>query len=203
MNSRVRSRGGNGLPSTVMTSLAVTSSAGELMTRPLTVTRPCVIHSSASRREARPARATTLAMRSPDFFSRGGRGGALVEIGLALAIGAAAAERRTLCKDLAVVLVVAARPTSSPRFAARMLLPVGAAFARAGRYCVGPRRGRSNFGRSPVRTILARTRKARTFIAAAIVARIGQSAACRNCAHRHGPDGNSRSPRLLALLPRF
>ena len=51
MNSRVRSRGGNTLPSTATTSLAVTSSAGELMTRPLTVTRPCVIHSSASRRE--------------------------------------------------------------------------------------------------------------------------------------------------------
>ena len=60
------------LPSTVTTSLAVTSSAGELMMRPLTVTRPCTIHSSASRREASPARDTTLAMRSPDFFSRGG-----------------------------------------------------------------------------------------------------------------------------------
>ena len=74
MNSRVRSRGGNGLPSTVMTSLAVTSSAGELMTRPLTVTRPCTIHSSASRREASPARDTTLAMRSPDFFFARRRG---------------------------------------------------------------------------------------------------------------------------------
>ncbi len=47
------------------------SSAGELMTRPLTVTRPCVTISSASRREARPARDSTLAIRSPAFFGFG------------------------------------------------------------------------------------------------------------------------------------
>ena len=45
----------------------------------------------------------------------------------ALAICAAPAERRTFCEDFAVVLVLAARPLVT-RFAARMLLRVGAAF---------------------------------------------------------------------------
>ena len=97
------------------------------MTRPLTVTRPCVTHSSASRREASPARATTLAMRSPLFFFGSAARRPLVEVGLAFAIGAAAAERRTLGKNLAVVLVLAARPVFTG-FVARMFLPVGAAF---------------------------------------------------------------------------
>lgn len=35
------------------------------MAAPLSVTRPAAIHASASRREASPARAMTLAMRSP------------------------------------------------------------------------------------------------------------------------------------------
>ena len=158
------------------------------MTRPLTVTRPCVTISSASRREASPARASTLAMRSPDFLRlRLGARRALVEIRRALAIGAAAAEGRALCKDLAVVLVVAARPIVA-RFAARMLLPVGAAF--------GPSwRGRSNFG-----PILARTRKARAFFAARGRRASDQIAACRNCARRRGRDGNRarRDPRASA-----
>src|SRR5215467_13135594 len=50
-----------------MRSCAVTLSAGELMAFPFTVTRPAAIQASASRREARPARAITLAMRSPDL----------------------------------------------------------------------------------------------------------------------------------------
>jgi len=50
----------------------------------------------------------------------------LVEVGRALAIGAAAAERRTFCKNPAVVLVVAARPIFTG-FVARMFLPIGAA----------------------------------------------------------------------------
>ena len=48
-----------------MRSRAVTLSAGERITVPLTATRPATIHASASRREASPARAITLAMRSP------------------------------------------------------------------------------------------------------------------------------------------
>ena len=43
----------------------VTLSAGEAITAPLTATRPAAIQASASRREASPARAITLAMRSP------------------------------------------------------------------------------------------------------------------------------------------
>src|SRR5439155_1854250 len=54
--------------------------------------------------------------------------GAPVEIGLALAIGATAAKGRTLRKNLAVVLVVAARTVGGAAFAARMFLPVPAAF---------------------------------------------------------------------------
>jgi len=44
-------------------SVAVTLSAGEVIFAPLTATRPASIHVSASRREASPARAITLAMR--------------------------------------------------------------------------------------------------------------------------------------------
>src|SRR5450830_899591 len=53
------------MPSTAMRSDGVTLSAGEEITAPLTATRPAAIHASASRREASPARAITLAMRSP------------------------------------------------------------------------------------------------------------------------------------------
>src|SRR3954469_22395141 len=82
---------------------------------------------------------------------------ALVEFRLALAIGAAAPERRTFCKNLGVVLVLATRPIFT-RFAARMLLPVGAALR--------PWAVTVEF-----RAILARTRKARTLLAAPVVAR--------------------------------
>ena len=44
---------------------ASTLKAGEVSTLPLTLTRPAAISSSASRREAMPARASRLAMRSP------------------------------------------------------------------------------------------------------------------------------------------
>ena len=50
-----------------MRSRRVTLSAGEAMTAPLTETRPAAIQASAWRREASPARAITLAMRSPSF----------------------------------------------------------------------------------------------------------------------------------------
>jgi hypothetical protein len=43
----------------------VTLSAGDEMTAPFTDTRPAAIQISASRREASPARAITLAIRSP------------------------------------------------------------------------------------------------------------------------------------------
>jgi hypothetical protein len=64
-NSRVRSRARNGAPSTSIWSAAETLSAGEEITAPLTATRPAAIQASASRREVRPTRAITLAMRSP------------------------------------------------------------------------------------------------------------------------------------------
>src|SRR5580704_4645755 len=48
-----------------MRSRSVTLRAGEAIGAPLTATRPAAIQASASRREARPARAITLAMRSP------------------------------------------------------------------------------------------------------------------------------------------
>src|ERR1700724_953738 len=47
-----------------MRSRAVTFTAGDETVLPLMATRPAAIHSSASRREHRPARAITLAMRS-------------------------------------------------------------------------------------------------------------------------------------------
>eukprot|EP01037_Dinobryon_pediforme_P009594 gene9593-9671_t len=47
-------------------SFAVTFSAGDKMVTPLTLTRPSAIHCSASRREQRPARAMTLAIRSTE-----------------------------------------------------------------------------------------------------------------------------------------
>ncbi len=61
----MRSRAGSAWPSTVTRSPAATLSAGEAITAPLTATRPAAIQASASRREASPARAITLAMRSP------------------------------------------------------------------------------------------------------------------------------------------
>ena len=64
-NSRVRSRTGNGLPSTTTRSSGVTLRAGEVIFSPLTTTRPAAIQASASRRDASPARAIALAMRSP------------------------------------------------------------------------------------------------------------------------------------------
>src|SRR5262249_11306929 len=48
-----------------MRSRAATLRAGEEMTSPFTATRPAAIQASASRRDARPAPAITLAMRSP------------------------------------------------------------------------------------------------------------------------------------------
>ena len=73
IHKRVRSRGGSGSPSIVMRSSAVTLTAGEASTSPLSVTRPSAIIASASRREAMPARAMTLAMRS-SVGSGGGAG---------------------------------------------------------------------------------------------------------------------------------
>ncbi len=95
------------------------------MTRPLTLTRPCRIHSSASRREHSPARAISLAMRSPAFLAFAGAGSALapakIPIRLAFAIFAAPAERRPLLVGALASLVAA--------FAPRMLAP-GVAGAR-------------------------------------------------------------------------
>ena len=65
IQSRVRSRVGSGSPSTVMASESVTLIAGVSRTRPFSVMRPSAIIASTSRREAMPARAIALAMRSP------------------------------------------------------------------------------------------------------------------------------------------
>ena len=67
----MRSRSASGLPSTVTLSSSVTFSAAEARTLPFTRTRPAAIHSSASRREHSPARAITLAMRSPSWSFSG------------------------------------------------------------------------------------------------------------------------------------
>ena len=61
----MRSAPGSGLPSTMIRSARVTFSAGEAIFSPFTATRPAAIQASASRREQSPARAMTLAMRSP------------------------------------------------------------------------------------------------------------------------------------------
>jgi hypothetical protein len=65
-------RRGNGLPSIVMWSCDLTLTAGDLMVPPLTTTRPAAIQSSACRREHRPARAITLAMRVVSPFPESG-----------------------------------------------------------------------------------------------------------------------------------
>src|SRR5437899_2380559 len=100
-------------------------------------------------------------------------------VGRAFTIGAATAERRAFCKDLAIVFVVAARTirvaVKRSRLAARMLLPGVTAFARtlefrtilAGTIELGPLTKRP----ITVGAILARAGKSRTVIAAAILSR--------------------------------
>ena len=63
-NSRVRSIGGISTPSSSILSDVLTLKAGEVSLTPLTFTLPSAISASASRREAMPARASRLAMRS-------------------------------------------------------------------------------------------------------------------------------------------
>src|SRR5205823_2840176 len=114
--------------------------------------------------------------------------GALVEFRLAFTVSSTAAERRTFCKNLAVVLVLATRPIV-PRFTARMLLPVGAAL----RPVTGP---------IEFRAIFARTGKARTLIATAVVAgsvkaRLVEIA--RTIARRAGAEGPI-APWTVAVL---
>src|SRR5205814_2858326 len=89
---------------------------------------------------------------------------ALLKLGRALAIGATAAECRTFGEDFAVVLVVAARPIV-PGFAARVLLPVGAAF--------GPTAVARAIATGAIefRAVIARTRKPRTLVATTVIAR--------------------------------
>src|SRR5216684_4103289 len=109
---------------------------------------------------------------------------ALVEIRLALAIGAAAAKRRALGENLAVVLIVAARPISKtvrgPAVAARMFLPIGAAF--------GPLAWPLEF-----RTILARLTRAIELRPVKIARAIARRTRTAFRTIRSGP----------ALLPRF
>src|SRR6266851_5671284 len=101
------------------------------------------------------------------LFARRPRRTALV--GLALAVFAAAAECRTFYKDLAVILVVAAGPIGRSigrsRFAARMFVPGTAALARSLEFRTVSKRAIA------LGAILARTRKARTLVAAAVLAR--------------------------------
>ncbi len=70
-HARVRSRCGIGTPSTRTSSPGPTITAGVSNWTPLTATRPAAIRASASRREATPARAMTLATRSPVFAASG------------------------------------------------------------------------------------------------------------------------------------
>ena len=63
--SLVASFCGSGWPSIRITSLSVTLVAAEVSTLPFIFTRPSPISRSASRLEQMPARAITLAMRSP------------------------------------------------------------------------------------------------------------------------------------------
>src|SRR4029077_3188929 len=56
-----------------------------------------------------------------------------IEITIALAIGAAATERRTLLENPALVLVFTTRTIAETAFAARMLVPVGAALGALAR----------------------------------------------------------------------
>ena len=173
------------------------SSAGELMTRPLTVTRPCVIHllGIAARGEARTRQHLGDALAGLLRLRRLFAARAAFEITLARAIGAAAAEGRTLLEDPALVLVFTARTIAEAAFAARMLVPVGAALGALARaiefrtvtaapttVAIAVTTGPIELGTvltraielGPLaertiarRTIVARTREARTVVAAA------------------------------------
>ena len=81
------------------------------------------------------------------------------------------------------------RGRSAPRFAARMLLPVAAAFARSLSRADGRTSGDRprDDPRADAKSADARRRRGRRAA--------GHSAACRNCARRRGRDANSRSPR--------
>src|SRR5450631_2232438 len=132
------------------------------------------------------------------LFARRSRRTALV--GLALAVFAAAAERRTFYKDLAVVLVVAAGPIGRLRFAARMFLPGTAAFARALEF-----RTVSKWAIA-LGAILTRTRKARTLVAAAVLARFVETGFVETSCAIAGGAGITPGMigrRSIALLPRL
>jgi hypothetical protein len=121
---------------------------------------------------------------------------ALVEFRLALTVSATAAERRTFCKNLAVVLVLAARPIVT-RFAARMLLPIGAAFGPSRVAVAIPLTRTIEF-----RAILARTGKARTLLATTVVARPVKARLVEIARTVTGGTGIAFAA-ILALLPRF
>ena len=192
MNSRVRSRGGNGLPSTAMTSLAVTSSAGELITRPLT--RDAALHDpflGVAARGQTGARHHLGDALAGFLFARRPRRRA-ARIRLALAIGAAAAEGRALGEYLAVVLIVAARPIGD---LARSLRGCSCQSVRpSGRW-----RGRSNFGRSerddrpggdPRAGAKSADARRRHGPRAACRNAACRNAACRNFVRRRATDAN-------------
>ncbi len=144
-------------------------------------------------------------MRSPDFLLARRPGRALLEIRFALAIGATAAERGAFCKNLAVVLVVAARPVA---IAARMFLP-GGSLARTIEFgtvltaFAGPVEFRPLAKWAiALRAILARTRKSRTLLAAAVLARLIEAWFVIT-AGRTGIPPDMIGGRSIALLPRF
>ncbi|UCF51044.1 MAG: hypothetical protein JSV48_15935, partial [Bradyrhizobium sp.] len=104
-----------------------------------------------------------------------------IDITIALAIGAAAAERRTLLEDPALVLVLTARTIAEAAFAARMLVPVGA-LARPAEFravattvTLAVAAGPVQLGTVVARTIEFGTLAERTIPRGAIIARPGDT----------------------------
>src|SRR5258707_10927812 len=140
-----------------------------------------------------------------------------LEIGLALAILAAAAERRTSGEDFALILIVAARSIGISvkrlRLAARMLLPGAAPFARTLEFRTvlavlpGPVELRPLAQRAiALGTILTRARKSRTRLASAILARFVETGLVeipRAIAGGAGITTGMIGRACIALLPRL
>ena len=195
MNSRVRSRGGNGLPSTAMVSLR-----GDVERRRID---DAAVDGDAALRDpflgiaarGQAGAGHHLGDALAGFLDAcGGCGARLSNSGLALAIGTTAAERRTFCKNLAVVLVLAARPIVT------RLRCADAPASRCGLRAVQSRCDRDADDR--IRAILARTGKARTLLATTVVARPVKARLVEIARTVTGGTGITLAA-ILALLPRL